>query len=495
MEMPSEMTAMHAGKMKQYHDEAHSSSLQVPNSGAAQRRRHTLFTQGRRKSIVRSIMDGEENLLLKVDVFLNELDRRLQYIESHYVEPDLDESISIALDTLKTVRSRCATASEEVIGAGRRRLQIMVETIETGYHEAMSAAESVNEKAKVAVELLDEMLNDFENRACKMREQGLASAAGHLVDESLRFMDEGLQSAIHAAESLEDAIQRAVTRARDQGLILYEDLPIPWRINPHIQSGYRFTESKMACIRSMFGLSNETINIWSHAIGFMVVLFIAFYFYPMSHNFQNSSTTDVIIAASFFFTACLTLACSTIWHTMNAVADVEAISIFACIDYTGISVLIAASIATTEWTVFYCDPVSRWLYMTTTAVLGLGGVILPWHPYFNKQEMAWLRVAFFAGLALTGFLPVLQLNYTHGAEFVYEFYKPIFASIGVYFLGALVYASKIPECWYPGMFDYVGGSHNLWHFAVLGGILFHYVAMQEFFSNAFARAQGGCPAY
>ncbi|CAI4213745.1 unnamed protein product [Parascedosporium putredinis] len=109
--------------------------------------------------------------------------------------------------------------------------------------------------------------------------------------------------------------------------------------------------------------------------------------------------------------------------------------------------------------------------------------------------MAWLRVAFYVGLGATGFLPILQLWFTHGPDFVYEFYSPIAESILVYLVGALVYASKVPERWCPGMFDYVGGSHNLWHLAVLGGILFHYTAMQQFFSNAFQRAQSGCPVY
>jgi adiponectin receptor len=109
--------------------------------------------------------------------------------------------------------------------------------------------------------------------------------------------------------------------------------------------------------------------------------------------------------------------------------------------------------------------------------------------------MAWLRVGFFVALATTGALPLFQLYLTHGADFVYDFYSPIAESLLVYLLGACVYASKVPERWYPGMFDYIGGSHNLWHMAVLGGILFHYTAMQQFFSNAFARAEGGCPVY
>jgi len=74
---------------------------------------------------------------------------------------------------------------------------------------------------------------------------------------------------------------------------------------------------------------------------------------------------------------------------------------------------------------------------------------------------------------------------------------PIMKSITVYVIGAVVYASKIPERWCPGAFDYCGGSHNLWHFAVLGGILFHYVAMQAFFTHAFERAGNseGCGVY
>jgi adiponectin receptor len=237
------------------------------------------------------------------------------------------------------------------------------------------------------------------------------------------------------------------------------------------------------------------VNIWSHALGLILVLSVAFYFYPTSINFSQSTKTDIFIAFVFFFAACQCLVCSTIWHTMNAVADVDLISMFACVDYTGISLLIAASIMTTEYTAFYCEPVSRWIYMTATALLGIGGVILPWHPKFNGADMAWARVAFYVGLGATGGLPILQLSFSHGAAFVWHFYSPILKSILVYLIGAIVYGSKVPERWCPGMFDYFGGSHNLWHIAVLGGILFHYTAMQAFFADAFRRAQDGCTTF
>jgi adiponectin receptor len=442
---------------------------------------------------------------IQVDLFLTELERRLDFLEN-YGNLNFDAGFSRAYATLQAVRARCSQVSGEVIGEGRRRAKVMVETVESRYQDALAAKETLNEKINTGIGLLESILSDFEARAYKMREQGFASAAGSLMDEGRRVVDggierarevvdEGIERAIRVAESLEEHIQAAIARAREQGLIRYEDLPVPWQVNPHIVKGYRFTESKVDCVRSMFGISNELVNIWSHAIGLMIVLAIAFYFYPTSVNFSVSTKTDVFIAAVFFFAACKCLVCSTMWHTMNSVADQTLMERFACVDYTGISLLIAASIVTTEYTAFYCEPVSRWIYMTATATLGLGGVILPWHPTFNRSDMAWTRVAFYVTLGATGFAPVLQLNMTRGSAWAWEFYAPITKSITVYLVGAFVYASRVPERWYPGAFDYIGGSHNLWHFAVLGGILFHYVAMQEFFACAFARAENGCAAY
>jgi adiponectin receptor len=441
----------------------------------------------------------------QVDIFLSELERRLDFLEN-YGNLNFDAGISRAYATLQAVRARCSQVSGEVIGEGRRRAKVMVETVESRYQEALVAKETLAEKVNTGIGLLEGILSDFEARAYKMREQGFAGAAGSLmdgargvVDEGIerasKVVDEGLERARKAAETLEEHIQHAIVRARENGLIRYDDLPVPWRVNPHIVKGYRFTESKVDCVRSMFNLSNELVNIWSHAIGLMIVLAIAFYFYPTSVNFLQSTKTDVFIAAVFFFAACKCLVCSTMWHTMNSVADQTLMERFACVDYTGISLLIAASIMTTEYTAFYCEPVSRWTYMTATAVLGIGGVILPWHPTFNRVDMAWARVAFYVTLGATGFAPVLQLNLTRGGSWAWEFYAPITKSITVYLIGACVYASQVPERWCPGAFDYIGGSHNLWHFAVLGGILFHYVAMQEFFSGAFARASNGCALY
>ena len=451
-----------------------------------------------------------------MDIFLAELERRLDLLES-YGNLDLDAGINRAYATLQAVRARCSQVSGEVIGAGRRRARVMVETVGSRYQDVLVAKETLSEEIHTGIMLLESMLSDFEARASKMREQGFAGAAGSLMGEGRRVVDEGIgrareavdegierarevvdegiERARKAAGTLEEHVQAAIQRARERGLLRYEDLPTPWQVNPHIVGGYRFSETMSDCLRSMFGLSNELVNIWSHAIGLMIVLAIAFHFYPSSSNFRLSTNADVFIAAVFFFAACKCLVCSTMWHTMNSVADQTLLERFACVDYTGISLLIAASIMTTEYTAFYCEPVSRGTYMTLTALLGIGGVVLPWHPTFNRTDLAWVRVAFYVSLALTGFAPMLQLSLTRGSGWAWEFYAPIVKSITVYFLGALVYAAQVPERWWPGFFDYLGASHNLWHLAVLGGMFFHYVAMQAFFAGAFERRVNECGAF
>ena len=86
----------------------------------------------------------------------------------------------------------------------------MIDTLDTRYHEALAAAESMNEKARVGIELLDNMLTDYENRALKFRDQGIenaAGAAGSLMDEGRRVVDEGIERA-------REVVGEGITRAK-----------------------------------------------------------------------------------------------------------------------------------------------------------------------------------------------------------------------------------------------------------------------------------------
>ncbi|TKA26283.1 hypothetical protein B0A50_05062 [Salinomyces thailandicus] len=475
-----------------------SAEFDIDFDRARKRRRHSSYNP-------RSWSAERDNIQVLVDRFLADLGRRLEMVED-YGHLKIDGGMRFAYDTLQDVHTSCMHVGGDIMGAGRRRAKVLVETLESHYKGALARKETLDQKVQEGVKLCDGLLADFEKRAYHMRETGLAAAAHDMLDSSIAYADnaatkaaeivhEGADAARRAKSLLKHKIEFAIAQAKKHGLITYEHLPEPWRVNPHIKNGYRFSETKLDCVRSCFTMSNEFINIWSHAIGLIIVLALAFYVYPSTPAFSSATKFDICIAGCFFFAACKCLVCSTMWHAMSSISNQTLMERFACVDYTGISLLVAASIMTTEYTAFYCEPTSRWIYLSTTFVLGALGTILPWHPTFNRADMNWARVGFYVTLAATGFVPVLQLTYERSwAETAY-FYAPITKSILVYLGGALLYAGKIPERFCPGWFDYVGGSHNIWHMAVLGGILFHYTAMQRFFAEAFRRAVMECSVY
>ena len=45
----------------------------------------------------------------------------------------------------------------------------------------------------------------------------------------------------------------------------------------------------------------------------------------------------------------------------------------------------------------------------------------------------------------------------------------------VYIVGAIIYAMRIPEKFFPRKFDLVGSSHQIFHLAVLGGFTIMFV--------------------
>lgn len=473
----------------------------IDHERARKRRRHSAYQSSSWS------LEARDDIQDYLDRFLADLGRRLDMMET-YGHLKIDEGMKRAHNTLLAVHERCRQTSDDIMDAGRRRAKVMVETLESRYQGAWTKKATLEQKVTEGVKIMESVCSDLERRAYDMRNAGLAATASEMLDSGKAYMDnaslkaaemmsEGAEAARRAKEKMRCKIEDAIAQARKHGLISYDALPEPWRVNPHIISGYRFSETKIECVRSCFTtLSNETVNIWSHAIGLFIVLALAFYFYPSSAAFNEATKFDIFIAGCFFFAACKCLVCSTMWHTMNSISNQNLMESFACVDYTGISLLVAASIMTTEYTAFYCEPWSRWIYISITFLFGTGGSFLAWNPTFNRPDFAWVRVGFYVSLAATGFFPVLQLTLQRGWDETSYFYAPIAKSIFVYLAGAVLYAAKLPERLLPGWFDYAGQSHNIWHLAVLGGIFYHYDAMHYFFSEAFRRSKEmGCSAY
>ncbi|CAO3616978.1 unnamed protein product [Cunninghamella blakesleeana] len=266
-------------------------------------------------------------------------------------------------------------------------------------------------------------------------------------------------------------------------LLHYEELPVPWRNNMYIHTGYRFLSTPGDCFHSWLYLHNESGNIYTHLIGFIVFLGIGIY-----ELFYNSLLSDVpnfdkIIFAIFFVAACKCLMCSTVWHTLSGINDYHTFTRMACLDYVGISTLICASVLLCEYYGFYCNDMWRNTYLIGTGSLAFVGVSMPFMTWFDRPDSRWIRIGFFVALASSGIFPILHLTFIYGPQQVMTWIAPVAKSLLCYSLGVVVYGNQLPERIWPGKFDHFGHSHQWWHLFVCGGIWWHYVAATTFVSQ------------
>lgn len=321
----------------------------------------------------------------------------------------------------------------------------------------------------------------------------------------------------------------------------YYQLPFPWRENRYIIHGYRFYNSHKKSLLSIFnwyGWHNETSNIWTHLLGGLYLLYLGVYDFPNS-DVWNSDTVPKpakVIVYIFLFAAVKCMFASVFWHTFNGTSFLGLRSKFACVDYSGITLLITASILTSEFVTMYDYKWSLISYLSISTFLGVFGIFMNWSPKFDRPEARPLRIKFFILLATMGFLSFIQLIFLRSWEYASWLMTPVTnKSIIWYLVGVFFYGSFIPERFRTDVLvdecipteqelstdlnivtkhkhihfratptkhpkfmscqchstsfkslwwvDYFGSSHTFWHFFVVLGVVGHYNAIMEMISK------------
>ncbi|KAF5730791.1 heptahelical transmembrane protein 4-like isoform X1 [Tripterygium wilfordii] len=147
------------------------------------------------------------------------------------------------------------------------------------------------------------------------------------------------------------------------------------------------------------------------------------------------------------------------------------------LDYAGIAALISTSFYPSVYYSFMCYPFFCNLYMGFITVLGIMTVLASLFPMFQTPQFRSIRALLFCGMGLSGIAPVLHkvILFWHQPEALRTTGYEILMGV-LYSLGALVYATRIPERWMPGKFDIAGHSHQLFHVLVVAGAYTHYRA-------------------
>merc|ERR1712106_379674 len=231
----------------------------------------------------------------------------------------------------------------------------------------------------------------------------------------------------------------------------YSALPAWLRDNKYILTGYRQEMGDFSkCFQSAFGLHNETVNIWTHLVGFLVfsILTIIFYVRPfceLCHS--NIEGGEKLIFLFFFMGATTCLFMSATYHTVSCHSQ-PVNRHFKKLDYTGIVCLIVGSFVPFLYYGFYCQPLIRQLYLVVIIVLGLCTMCVIMMDRFGSPEYKKVRALLFVLLGGFGFI------------------------LGYHCIA--LYGLRIPERFCPGRCDIWFQSHQIFHILVVVAALIHY---------------------
>ena len=253
-------------------------------------------------------------------------------------------------------------------------------------------------------------------------------------------------------------------------------------------TGYRASYNGAQAIKSIFKWHNESINIWIHIMGF------ALFFYLMKITRTllppNAELNDSLIFSLFCGSAMLCLFCSSLFHVMSCHDQKQVYDALACLDYAAITSLICGSFSTLVYYGFYCHPFWRNLYLYILCGISFVGLILPFTSGFREAKSRLYRTLVFVILGLSCIVPLLHITWLAGLPIgCWMHLVPVLFEGFFYLAGAYIYAMRLPEKYFPGKFDLIFHSHQLWHLFIVIGAYMHYQASLHF---VHARLSKGC---
>jgi len=255
--------------------------------------------------------------------------------------------------------------------------------------------------------------------------------------------------------------------------------------NDFILGSYRPTMfSVRGCFMSMFRMHNETWNIWTHFIGFLffatVVAGVYIFGDYITRIFEDVSIYELPWSEqamlSFFFVGVIVcLLCSTLFHILHNHSQPVS-SVFSRIDYSGISLLITGSSVPAYYYGFYCAKIAQFVHISAIVVLCVVCTAISLRAKFNTPPYRVFRFVMFSLFGLYGAVPFLHIFLRDGyvlASNAYALWGIVIMAL-LYIGGGFLYASRIPERFWPGKFDIWASSHQLFHICVFTAALIHY---------------------
>ncbi|XP_065647016.1 adiponectin receptor protein 1 isoform X3 [Hydra vulgaris] len=231
------------------------------------------------------------------------------------------------------------------------------------------------------------------------------------------------------------------------------------------------------CFSSMFRLHTETGNIWTHFVGFLLVIAAMLMLYTLPDKVIGDFPKDweeYMVFSAFFIGAMTCLLFSWLYHTCSCHSK-KTSSLFSKLDYTGIACMIMGSFVPCIYYGFYCNPYEKIAYLVSMMVLGICSIIVSLWDKFATPAFRPIRAGVFLALGCSGVIPVGHMLVKYGSKQALEQAAIGWLSImGLcYIVGAILYALRIPERFFPGKCNLIFQSHQIFHILVVIAAFIH----------------------
>ncbi|KAK2169587.1 hypothetical protein NP493_1183g00005 [Ridgeia piscesae] len=263
-------------------------------------------------------------------------------------------------------------------------------------------------------------------------------------------------------DKLEDIVRGACTKPI--ALYSYFEVPEYLRVNPYIHHGYRALLPFGSCLQSLFVWSNESMNIWSHLVGFIIFFFLMIWDNTLWIPQSRGTASDHFIISVTLLCYQFCMLCSAGYHLFLCHSE-------QALPDGGLHLISLASPST-----WYS------VYFVVIAGLFAGVLYSQTHPRFAADHFQKSRVFMFCGLTAYGIIPVLHWVYLNGGfstEIVQIFTPKVAVMYLICVIAFFFYFTRFPEVCCPGRFDYVGCSHQMWHILiVVAFVWWHHTGQQ-----------------
>lgn len=241
---------------------------------------------------------------------------------------------------------------------------------------------------------------------------------------------------------------------------------LPCMHTPFIGYGYRVDYSFSQCLLSIFSIHNETMNIWSHLIGFLCTLFAGISIL-VEYQAKEIPLLARVATASYIVGACCCLLFSTVYHVFGCMSDVYQ-QYLLILDMGGVAMLTGGSLFVWIAYGFYCTPVLCAVYLTFTGLIVIGGIFIAVLGSYNTDFAYYTRVLGYLVIGILCIIPCTHWYYITPWEIKKELLLGLVGTLGSYALGLFFYVARMPEALFPNSFfaTHIAPSHTLWHLMV-----------------------------